>query len=320
MQRPVDSKFTRDTPAIDVIQGIDLSGKFAVITGGSTGLGKETARVLAVAGADIFIGARDEVKLESAKQELVVGHAKNVFAAPLDLADVHSVLEFSKAVQELGRPIDILIHNAGIMACPQSYNSFGIESQFATNYVGHALLTSEFAPLLTRAKLSRLVVLSSSGHHISPVMFEDINFNQSDYDPWVAYGQSKTADVLLAVKASKHLKEKGVTVTAVHPGMIQTELMRYMSPEEAAAAADQTAEQNLPEFKNVEAGSATSVWAATAPELEGRGPLYVEDCQVAPIVDQPNRAYGVLPYALDPELADLLWTKAEEMLDRPLPL
>ncbi|MDE2930673.1 MAG: SDR family NAD(P)-dependent oxidoreductase [Chloroflexota bacterium] len=320
MQTPVNSKFDRDTPASEVVQEVDLTGKLAVITGGSTGLGKETARALGNAGADVFIGARNEEKLENARLELLGAGTKAVYSVPLDLMEPDSVEQFANAVLDLDRPVDILINNAGIMACPLSRNSLGFEAQLATNFIGHALLTSLLAPALVRAKTARLVSLSSTGHHNSPIVFEDINYESREYEPFVAYGQSKTANVLLAVQAARHLADKGVTVTAVHPGMIETELGRHFSEEEWAGLMQQTKDLDMPDFKTVESGAATSVWAATAPELEGLGPIYLEDCQVAPIVEEPNAAFGVLQYALDPDLADQLWVKAEEMLGRKLPL
>ena len=271
--------------------------------------------MLAKAGADVFIGARNAEKLKAAKEKLLISGASRVNSHTLDLMEPVSVTQFAHAILELGRPVDILVNNAGIMACPLARNSLGIESQFATNFLGHALLSSLLAPQLIQARSSRLVSLTSTAHHLSPVVFEDINYDKRNYHPWLAYGQSKTANVLLAVKAAKHLKHKGVTVTAVHPGVIKTELMRSMSEEEQAAAIE-----NAVELKTVESGSATSVWAATAPALEGQGPIYLEDCQVASLIDEPNNAYGVLPYALDPDPADQLWAKAEEMLGQSLPL
>lgn len=320
MQESIHSPFNRDTPAEEVVAGINLSGKLAVITGGSTGLGKETARVLAKAGAAVFIGARNHAKLDAAKQELLTGGAQSVSSFTLNLMEPDSVRAFAKAVLELNRPVDMLINNAGIMTCPLARNSLGIESQFATNYLGHALLASMLAPQLIKAGKSRLVSLASSGHHLSPIVFEDINFEQREYNAWKAYGQSKTANVLLAVKAAKHLNAKGVTVTAVHPGVIETELTRYMTEDEKAAAVHNAKVSNSVKYKTIAAGSATSVWAATAPALEGKGPLYLEDCQVAPMIDTANMTYGVLPHALDSVQADQLWAKAEEILGHALPL
>lgn len=320
MQSSVSSKYDRDTTAEDVVSGVNLRGRLAVITGGSTGLGKETARVLAGAGADVFIGARSESKLEQARVDLIEAGARNVIVFPLDLMESDSVSRFAECVLKLGRPIDLLINNAGIMAGPLVRNSLGIEAQFATNYVGHALLTSLLAPALTRAKNARLISLSSVGHHITPVVMEDLNYQARHYEPFDAYGQSKTANVLLAVKVAKHLSIKGVTALAVHPGMIHTELARDVSRETMKQAQIALSVVDLPDYKTVEAGAATTVWAATATDLAGKGPLYLEDCQVAPLVQQSNSVYGVLPYALDADVADQLWARAEEMLGRSLPL
>ena len=320
MQEFVHCPFAADTSAEEVVSNVDLSGILAVITGGSTGLGKETARVLAKAGADIIIGARDQKKLEAAKFELASGDARDVYSYPLDLLEPVSVRQFADSVRGLDRPIDIFICNAGIMACPMAFNSLGIESQFATNFLGHALLSSMLSPQLIRAGNSRMVSLASSAHHISPIVFDDINFKNREYKPWTAYGQSKTANVLMAVKWAKHLHDKGITATAIHPGVIETELMRTMSKEDQVQAIESTKKFNPNGFKTIEVGAATSVWAATGLDLEGCGPIYLEDCKVAPLIDRPNMASGVMPYALDPEAADKLWAIAEEMLGHPLPL
>ena len=314
MQQAILSQFNRNTTAEEVISGVDLSGRLAVITGGSTGLGLETARVFVMAGADVLIGARRESKLQEAAEVLRAAGTANVYTQPLDLMEPESVKQFADAALKLDRPIDLLVNNAGIMACPLARNSLGIESQFATNYVGHALLTSLLSSALKAAEKSRMISLASLGHHLSPVVFEDINYESREYVPLEAYGQTKTANVLLAVKAHKHLAQHGVTAIAVHPGSILTELNRYTPKEKIEDA------KAKGRFKTVEAGSATSVWAATEPELEGKGPIYVEDCQVAPPVDEPNLNFGVLPYALDADLADRLWAEAEKMLGQSLPL
>lgn len=320
MQDFVVSPFTSDTTAEAVISGIDLSGKLAVITGGSTGLGKETARVLAKAGADIILGARNEQKLETTKTEIALDNTGNIYGFTLDLMEPDSVKTFAQTIIDMDRPVDILINNAGILAGPPVYNSLGIESQFATNFLGHALLSSMLAPQLIRARKSRLVSLASSAHHLSPVDFEDINFESREYKPWIAYGQSKTANVLMVVKLAKHLNAKGVTTTAVHPGVIETQLMRSMAEVDRNHAIESTKNFNPDGFKTVQVGAATSVWAATGIALEGCGPLYLEDCKVAALVESPNMASGVMPYALDPDAAERLWTVAEKMLGYPLPL
>lgn len=328
MQSKVASPFNIDSTAEEVIGSIDLTGKLAVITGGSTGIGKETARVLAEAGADLFVGARSREKLESAREEISSSKKGAVNIAELDLMEPASADAFADAVLALGRPVDLLINNAGVMAPPLSRNSLGMESQFATNYVGHAILTSRLAPALLQAEEPRLISLASSGHHASPVDLDDLNYEQREYHKWKAYGQSKTANVYLALKVAKALGEKGVTALAVHPGYIMTELQRYLPEEEMAAvlattsekAAKSGSEQIGPAMKTIPQGAATTVWAATSPDLVGKGPLYLENCEVASVIAAPNMVSGVLPYALDTSLAEQLWCKTEALLGRSLPL
>lgn len=325
MQAPVPSPYNATTTAEEAIGSNNLSGKLVVITGGSAGIGKETARVLANAGAELILGARSLDKLEAAQKEITAATSEaTIKIAELDLMEPESVESFANTALALGRPIDILINNAGIMATPLERNSLGIESQLATNYVGHALLTSLLAPAMLRAEKSRLVSLSSSGHQASGVIAEDINWEQKKYNKWAAYGQSKTGNSLLAFKVGKELGNKNLTALAVHPGYIQTELGRYMAENEWHTTMEATAKmsglEGGPTVKTVHQGAATSVWAATAPELEGKGPLYLENCQVAQMIDKPNMLSGVLPHALDLEMAELLWSKAEDMLGCKLPL
>jgi NAD(P)-dependent dehydrogenase (short-subunit alcohol dehydrogenase family) len=207
------------------------------------------------------------------------------------------------------------------MACPFRRTELGIERQLATNYVGHAQLTSLLASALTEADGARVVSLSSSGHHFSPIVLQDLNFVERRYQKNIAYGQSKTANALLAVKVSSELGKEGVTALAVHPGMIPTGLMQYVTDEDIKFATEQIGlDTGALNYKTVEAGAATSVWATVAPELSGKGPLYLEDCAVAPIVEVPNYTRGVLRYALDPESADALWSATEKLLQRKLPL
>lgn len=323
MQEPIESPFNASTTAEQALGATDLSGKLVVITGGSAGIGKETARVLANAGADIVIGARALEKLDAAKTELAAESGSQIFTEILDLAEPASVDAFADAVLALDRPIDILINNAGIMATPLERNSLGIESQLATNYVGHAQLTSLLAPAMLRADESRLVSLTSSGHQASGVLIDDVNWEQNKYNKWAAYGQAKTGNSLLAFKVANALGDKGVTALAVHPGYIQTELGRYMKENEWETAMEATAKmsgKDAASVKSVPQGAATSVWAATASELKGKGPLYLEDCQVAKIIGKPNMLNGVVNHALDAEMAEQLWSKAEELLGRSLPL
>jgi NAD(P)-dependent dehydrogenase (short-subunit alcohol dehydrogenase family) len=305
--------------AAEVLDGIDLSGKLAVVTGASAGIGREAARVLARAGADVVAGARRVDVLRDLETQAEGG---TIYAGALDLQSPDKVRNFAAAVRSLGRPVDILINNGGVMACPLARSDTGLESQFNTNFLGHALLTSELAPELRRSGAARLVSLSSSGHQLSPVVFDDINFARRSYDPWMAYGQSKTACALLAVRAQSQLGPSGLNAFAVHPGVVPgTELAHSVREEDWAAVRERTSAANAPRIpKSVEAGAATMVWAATAAALTGRGPAYLEDCAVAPLIETPNYRFGVRAYALDPEAADQLWAHAERLLRQPLPL
>jgi NAD(P)-dependent dehydrogenase (short-subunit alcohol dehydrogenase family) len=316
------ARFDALSTTSDVLRDVNLSGRLVVVTGGGGGLGKETARSLAAVGADVVIGGRSPGSIAATREELAKAHpASLMYAFSLDLASTTSVDAFADSVLALNRPIDIFIANAGIMAAPLERNADGYEMQFATNFLGHALLTSRFAPALRRSGAARVVILTSSGHHFSSVDLEDLNWHTRSYDKWLAYGQSKTACSLLAVKVGRALAGAGVTSLAVHPGFIRTELMRYLTQEDYGALRTRT-DVRTPaarQFRTVEQGAATSVWAATAPELEGRV-AYLEDCAVARPVEKPDTVSGVLPYALDPTLADNLWVAAERLIRRQLPL
>lgn len=320
-QQQVTSPFTRESSAEEIASTVDLRGKLAVITGGSAGLGFETARVLAQAGADVFIaGRRSAVVAEAAAKLAEFG--VQVHSAAVDLMSVASVDAFADAVLALDRPVDMLIANAGIMACPLERTADGIESQFMTNVVGHAVLLSRLAGALARSSDGRFVSLSSTAHHLSPVRFDDLQFRKEPYDKWVAYGQSKTGNVLLAVKAAKELGPRGVTSLAVHPGMIQTELSRSLTDEDKQrfSGDDEQSRAVAAMFKDVPRGAATSVWAATEPALKGKGPLYLEDSRVADVIEGPNRFSGVMAYALDADSAERLWVEVEKIVGRDLPL
>jgi NAD(P)-dependent dehydrogenase (short-subunit alcohol dehydrogenase family) len=323
MQEAVETRFDRDSTAAEVAAGIDLSGRLAVVTGASAGLGRETARVLAKAGADVFITGRDAAALEGVKASFLEAGDGAVHAQVIDLMGPGSVARCAETILALNRPVDILINNAGIMAAPFALSALGVESHLATNYLGHAQLVSLLAPALKAAGKARLISLSSTGHHWSPVIFDDLNFERRPYGKFEAYGQSKTGDCLLAVKASAHLLSSGVTVLTVHPGLIvSTHLGRYLTPEDLHwLQTHQGGDMNGSiHFKSIESGAATSIWAATAEALEGAGPVYLEDCHVAPIIDAPNYFNGVMRTALDPADADRLWAEAERMLGMELPL
>ncbi len=323
MQKSVASRFGAKSTAEDVIEGLDLRGQLAVVTGASVGLGKETARVLAKAGADVFLGARRREAIHEFAVEINATCGENrAHIHPLDLMSLASIDAFADAVLALKRPVNMLINNAGIMMCPQDYNTFGIESQFAVNCVGHAVLTSRLARSLVEARRSRLVSLTSTAHQMSGVLFDDINFRRRSYDRVLAYAQSKSADSLLAMYVSDKIAAEGVTALAVHPGMIATELLRFLTPDDLQEMSNASGLGTLgPDaFKTIQAGAATSVWAATAPALTDLGPLYLEDCHVAPIIDAPNMLYGVMRHALDAAAGDRLWKTVENMIARKLPL
>lgn len=321
-QAPIGSGFDRDTSWKDIIRDVDLKGRVAVVTGGSAGLGLHTAQALGEAGADLVLGARSKDSLAAAKRHLEEAGVRSVATFGLDLTDPSSVRQFGGAVKALDRPVDILVANAGIMASPLARDARGNEFQLSTNYLGHALLVSELAAPMAKAQGSRLVSLSSTGHHYSPVDLEDLNFERRPYDKWLSYGQSKTASSLLAVKVARALGHAGVGAFAVHPGMIPTNLSQFLTEDDFAATREQLGDfaDTLPAFKSLESGAATSVWAATAPALGDGGFAYCEDCDIAEVIDTPNYGSGVLRYAIDEDIADALWAKAEAMIGAPLPL
>jgi NAD(P)-dependent dehydrogenase (short-subunit alcohol dehydrogenase family) len=304
----------------DVLEGVDLSGKRVLVTGVSAGLGVETARALAAHGAEVVGAARDLFKAEAATIEVRAdapsGGAFEL--VELDLASLASVRACADGLIADGRMFDLVIANAGVMACPFGKTADGFETQFGVNHLGHFVFVNRIASLMK--PLSRLVNLSSAGHRYSDVDLDDPNFERMAYDPWVAYGRSKTANVLFAVEFDRHHKASGVAATAVHPGGIQTELSRHLTREAMQALIDRINAANRASgepdfaFKSIRQGAATSVWAgavATADEVGGR---YCEDCQVAEIVLDPANRKGVKPYALDSERAKALWAKSEQMV------
>lgn len=315
-------EFGAESTASEVLAGVDLSGRLAVVTGGGGGLGRETARALAEAGADVIIAGRSKASLSETCDALKSAYPSSaVYGFDLDLPDLASVERFSDKVLSLDRPVDLLIANAGIMATPLQRTATGWEMQLATNYIGHAVLISQLSPAMRRSNRARAVVLSSSGHHFSSVQLDDLNFEQRPYDPWIAYGQSKTACSLLAVKVSKTMAGAGVSAMAVHPGVIGTGLMRHLTPDDYVALRSRTDLRPTanPVRKSVEQGAATTVFAATRHIPHGNF-AYLEDCRVALPIEAPNAASGVLPYAIDPDLAEGLWRVTEAMVQRTLPL
>ena len=306
--------FGHDTTTAEVLEGIDLNGKLALVTGGSGGLGAETARALASKGARIVITARDVAKGEEVAREIQASTGNDsVEVEELELGSLASIRAFADRFLARRDPVQILVNNAGVMACPFGKTTDGFELQFGTNHLGHFLMTGLIAPALLRGAPSRVVSVSSRGHQQSPVVFDDIHFERRPYDKWLAYGQSKTANILLAVELERRLGSRGVHANAVHPGVILTELARHLEPEDYAHLRKRMPGGQM-RLKSVEAGAATSVYAATAPELEGRGGLYLEDCGVAKVDDAEDAADGVRSYALDPASAQRLWWTSEEMV------
>jgi NAD(P)-dependent dehydrogenase (short-subunit alcohol dehydrogenase family) len=301
----ITTPFGFDSTAAEVVAGIDLSGKRAIVTGGSSGIGVETARALAGAGADVTLAVRDTDAGDKTAADITATTGNPaVHVGRLDLADQASVAAFAAG---WSGPLHLLVNNAGIMALPDlQLTPQGWELQFATNHLGHFALALGLHDALAAAGNARIVSLSSRGHMRSPVVFDDVNFSSRSYDPWLGYGQSKTANVLFAVEAARRWAGDGITVNAVHPGAIAaTNLGRHMAPEVLASAVSRVA----PQLKTIEQGAATSVLVASRPQLEGIGGRYFEDCNEAPVVDDPtpDTTSGVAAYAVDPANAERLW-------------
>ena len=298
-----------ETTTDDVLEGVDLHGKLAIVTGASTGLGLETARALASVGAHVVLAGRDATRIDAAiatvRERVPDAHLE---PGALDLTSLDSVRGFAEWYAGAHDRLHLLVNNAGVMFTPFEHTVEGFEMQFGTNHVGHFLLTCLLVPQLLADPPSRVVNLSSGGHMGSDIVWDDVNFERRDYDKFSAYGQSKTANILFSVELDRRLGDRGVHAYAVHPGMIATELGRYMTKDDFQALIDRAAAApsgGLPPYKTVEQGAATSVWAATAPELDARGGTYLADAEVT---DQHA------PWARDPESAARLWTLTEEMV------
>lgn len=315
-QSPLPSGFGFESTAAEVLGTRSLANEVVIVTGGYAGIGLETTRVLAGAGATVVVPVRTPEKAEAA-----VAGIPRVELVPMDLADPASIDAFAATFLQSKRPLHLLINNAGIMAAPLMRDKRGYELQFATNHLGHFQLTARLWPAL--AKGARIVSLSSRGHHRSNVDFEDTMFERRPYEKWTAYGQAKTANVLFAVGLQKYGQRRGIEAFAVHPGGIITDLMRHLSVEEKAAfgivdGKQIATEVESPAFKGttlrlktVEQGAATQVWAATNEMLAGKGGVYCEDCDIAKIVGEGG-SNGVRSYAIDPDDAERLWKRSEE--------
>ncbi len=306
--------FGAESTASEVVAGLDLSNLSAIITGGSGGLGLESARALAEGGAKVTLTARDVAKGEAAAEQIRKSTGSSrIDVMELELMSLDSVRAFAKEYTKRHKSLNVLLCNAGVMACPLARTAQGWESQFATNHIGHFLLTGLLTPLLVASAPSRVISVSSRGHRFSPVVFEDIHFERRPYDKWSAYGQAKTANVLFAVELDRRLADRRVRANALHPGGIVTELGRHLSKDDIAELMSRAPGGKML-WKTPEQGAATSVWAATAPELEGKGGLYLDDCQIASLRTGEDDPGGYEAYARDPEAARQLWTVSEELV------
>lgn len=311
------STFGHDTTTDEVLDGIDLSGKKFLVTGASGGLGAETARALASKGASVVITARDLAKAGAAVDAIKSSTGNDdISIEELELGSLASIRSFGERWNGAHDHLDVLINNAGVMACPQGATDDGFERQFGTNHLGHFLLTGLVAPTLVANGSGRIVNLSSRGHQIDDVHLDDPNFEDREYEKWTAYGQAKTANVLHAVELDRRLGGRGVHAFSVHPGVIMTDLARHMEPADFETLQSRNPGGTMT-FKSVEAGAATSVYGATAPELEGHGGAYLEDCGIAPI-DAESPDGGVRPYAVDADRAQQLWTLSEQLIGQTL--
>ncbi|GAA1957193.1 SDR family NAD(P)-dependent oxidoreductase [Catenulispora subtropica] len=307
----ITTPFGAESTAAEVVAGLDLTGRRAIVTGGASGIGVETARALADAGAQVTLAVRDPAAGTRTSQDIAATTGnKDVFVERLDLADQDSVAAF---VAAWDGPLHILVNNAGVMASPEAYTPQGWELQFATNHLGHFALATGLYPALAQAGDARVVAVSSSAHHRSPVVFEDIHYRDRPYEPWSAYGQSKTANILFAVEAAKRWAADGITVNALMPGGIQTNLQRYVSDEELARLRAQVGGDAQLKWKTTEQGAATSVLLAASPLVKDATGRYFEDCNEA-VRGELSARHGVAEYALDPEAATRLWQVSEEML------
>jgi len=300
--------FDVDTTTDEVVAGLDLAGKTIVVTGATSGLGKESARALASTGAQVVLCGRDDAKGEAVVEE--IGGATSFHH--LDLADLNSVRTSADELLTRIERLDVLLNNAGVMACPLARTADGFEMQFGTNHLGHFLFTARLFPLLVQSAPSRIVNLSSQGHLIGGVDLEDPNYEHRPYDKWEAYGQAKSANVLFSRELDRRFGDHGVHAYAVHPGMIITELGRHLDEADIADIGERTSQRPAggpsSEFKPVERGAATQVWAATSEDIPGGS--YLADGAVCE---------QVAPHATDNEIAARLWALSEDLVGEPFP-
>lgn len=315
-QTPLGSGFGAHTPAADVLSGRDLTGKTIIVTGGHSGIGIETVRALAGAGAHVICASRDVARAGAALE----GVSGKVTVMAMDLADPASVHSFTDAVCENFPVIDILINNAGIMACPLERVGRNWESQFGVCHLGHFILTDGVMPALLKAESPRVVALSSTAHIRGGILWDDIHFKKTEYNKWDAYSQAKSANALFALGLDMKFAKEGLRAFSVHPGGIFTPLQRHLSDEEMVALGWKNADGTVPPavaalFKTPEAGASTSVWAATSPMLDELGGLYCEDCDVAQAATADSQRWEhARPWICDEAAADRLWSISAAMV------
>jgi NAD(P)-dependent dehydrogenase (short-subunit alcohol dehydrogenase family) len=333
--------FSFESTTQDVIQHINLSGKTALITGATSGLGLETAKCLASAGASIILAARNANKIQKAKESILanVPNAKLSYVI-IDLSDLNSVRKAAESLIEKQLTIDLLINNAGVMACPFEKTAQGFEMQFGSNHLGHFLFTGLILSLLKKQQGSRVICLSSAAHKFANVNLEDPNYENRKYNKWQAYGEAKSANALFALALNERLKNRDIECFSVHPGMIATELGRHLQPEDLEMFSGGSKSKNNNEnnekgnekgteknimkdkkesdkpkrspFKTVEQGAATTAWAATSPSLNGLGGTYLEDCQISQASDKSSTGFS--NYIADKTTAEKLWTLSENLV------
>jgi NAD(P)-dependent dehydrogenase (short-subunit alcohol dehydrogenase family) len=327
-QMPIGTGFSAASTTADVIDGIDLSGKTAIVTGGDSGLGIETVRTLAGAGATVVVPALDRAVATAALRGV-----DGVEIHEINLLQPASIEAFAGRFLESGRPLHILVNSAGIMGAPLERDARGFESHFAVNFLGHFELTSRLWPALAAAGRARVVSVSSWGHRYSAVHFEDLHYRDRLYEPLAAYGQSKTADALFAVALDDRGRGYGVRAFTLHPGSAVTPLAKYATEEELKAVGVLDAEGHpvidpSRDLKSVSQAAATHVWCATSPQLGGMGGVFCMNCDIAPLISLAIQAQfagpavrpkiatplGVMPYAVDPQTADRLWSVSEQLL------
>jgi NAD(P)-dependent dehydrogenase (short-subunit alcohol dehydrogenase family) len=318
------SDYGRDTTTDDVLDGMDLTGRRFLITGAASGLGRESARSLAAHGASVTLLARSAERAEGAVAEVgAMVPGADLEAGVADLGDMASIRAFARSYRARHDALDVLLNNAGVMACPLGRTADGFETQFGTNHLGHFLLTALLYPALQAGEQPRVVTLSSGGHSRADVDLEDPNFERSEYSPWVAYGQAKTANALFARELARRAGPSGLLSFAVHPGVIATDLGRHLTDEllkdmaefarRRSAAAGGGGESVGMTFKTVEAGAATQVWAATTSDLAGHNGAYLADCGLGVLGADPG-TNGFRPYLLDDEHAVALWELSERLV------